>query len=118
MVQLADRAGSKIRSARWALSLTLEDVSDETGVSPTYLSEIERGRKTRVDVRKLDDLAAVLRLPLGALTADCRTASVVRLRRPPPPLTTPERDQIVQVWARIPRAHRAPWVAVLERAGE
>ena len=110
--RLADRAGGKIRSARIVAGLTQEQVAEAAGISPTYISDIERGRKVVVDVRKLVDLADAVGVPVGALSADCRTAHAARRSG----LTTSERV-VVAAWRRIPRSDRAPWVAVLERAG-
>jgi transcriptional regulator with XRE-family HTH domain len=37
--------GAMLRSTRRALDLTLQDVSDKTGLAPGYLSDLEGGKK-------------------------------------------------------------------------
>jgi transcriptional regulator with XRE-family HTH domain len=56
-----------MRIARRTRSLTLREVSEATGVSITYLSDLERGALTNPTLDKLIVIARVLEVPLAHL---------------------------------------------------
>lgn len=57
--------GTVLKNARKQRKLTLQDLSAQTGVHYTTLSELERGRMTEFGVRKLMRVAATLGLELN-----------------------------------------------------
>ncbi len=59
-----ERLGNKLRTVRTNRDLTLDEVSSRLGVTPSYLSEIERGNKVP-SLRVLCDLSTDLDLPRG-----------------------------------------------------
>jgi transcriptional regulator with XRE-family HTH domain len=61
-----ERLGNKLRSVRTSRDLTLDQVSSQLGVTPSYLSEIERGNKIP-SLKVLCDLSTYLDLPSGFL---------------------------------------------------
>jgi transcriptional regulator with XRE-family HTH domain len=56
-------AGDVVRERRRALGLRLRDVADRAGISPQYLSEVERGRK-EPSSEMLSSICGALGLPL------------------------------------------------------
>jgi transcriptional regulator with XRE-family HTH domain len=56
-------AGDAVRERRRALGLRLRDVADRAGISPQYLSEVERGRK-EPSSEMLASICGALGLPL------------------------------------------------------
>lgn len=60
--------GRRVRGARNAAGLTLEQVSTRIGVSPATLSLIERD-KVSITVDRLTDIAAALDIELDALVS-------------------------------------------------
>lgn len=70
--------GEKLRSLRMLRELTVEELSKQSGVSRSYITNIENGRKTEVSNKVLDNLAAALainpdyfRLQGAMLPTDC-----------------------------------------------
>ena len=61
---ILSEVGAALRSARKRRKLTLQELSKQTGVHYTTLSELERGRVTEFGVRKLMRVAATLGLEL------------------------------------------------------
>ena len=57
--------GAALRNARKQRKLTLQELSAQTGVHYSTLSELERGRMTEFGVRKLMRVAATLGLELN-----------------------------------------------------
>lgn len=64
--------GRQLRAERWARGERIADVARRAGVSPQYLSEVERGRKDPSS-EILSALAGAVDLPVRELT---RRASV------------------------------------------
>lgn len=58
--------GSRLRKRRKALSYTLEQVATEAGITPGYLSQLERGAASGA-VSTLQKVCGVLRLSVGDL---------------------------------------------------
>lgn len=52
--------GSKLRSLRKLREMTVEELAQRSGVSRSYITNIENGRKTEVSTRILDGLASAL----------------------------------------------------------
>lgn len=52
--------GAKLRSLRKLRALTVEDLSRLSGVSRSYITNIENGRKTEVSTKVLESLSAAL----------------------------------------------------------
>ncbi|WP_053386493.1 cupin domain-containing protein [Leucobacter japonicus] len=58
--------GARLRRRRRALGLTLKDVSAGSGLTPGFLSQIERGQ-ANASVRALQEICSVLKLGVGDL---------------------------------------------------
>lgn len=61
--------GARLRSLRTGRGLSLRGLSAELGISPSALSQMERGRK-RPSVRRLFQIVSVLDVPLSAAFGD------------------------------------------------
>ncbi|MFN8456688.1 MAG: helix-turn-helix domain-containing protein [Anaerolineae bacterium] len=61
--------GGKIREQRKARGLTLTELAEQCGISPSFLSQIERDQATP-SVGTLHNIADVFHLPLGAFFED------------------------------------------------
>lgn len=61
--------GSFIRERRRELEMTQEDLEERTGITQSYLSQIERGVVARPLRDKLDSIASALRVPVWQLAA-------------------------------------------------
>jgi transcriptional regulator with XRE-family HTH domain len=59
--------GEQMRVARRTRGLTLREVSERTGISITYLSDLERGSLTNPTLDKLVLIARALRVPIAQL---------------------------------------------------
>lgn len=59
----------KIQKYRMNKGLSQENLADEVGLSPGYISEIENGRK-RASIKSLEKIAKALGVPLTALMED------------------------------------------------
>ncbi len=58
--------GSTIKNFRLKRNLTLEEVSEETGLSLSYLSYLERGKRN-INFPALEKISSALALPLPVL---------------------------------------------------
>lgn len=58
--------GAVLRRAREGAGRTLADVAESAGISPTHLSEVERGRK-EISTEKLINVARTLGVPLASI---------------------------------------------------
>jgi transcriptional regulator with XRE-family HTH domain len=65
-VKLREAVGEALRRRRLAQGRTLREVAEAAGVSLTYLSEVERGRK-EASSEVLEAICAALRLGLAEL---------------------------------------------------
>jgi transcriptional regulator with XRE-family HTH domain len=65
--------GAVIRRRRESAAITLTQLADRAGVSPAFLSEVERGLK-EISADRLSALARALDLPLGDLYLELGTA--------------------------------------------
>ena len=61
--------GEFIRANRRRLNKSLQDVADAIGVTPVYVSEVERGKRPPFTPERLTALATVLDLDLNELRA-------------------------------------------------
>jgi transcriptional regulator with XRE-family HTH domain len=61
--------GEIIRASRRKLNKSLQDVADAIGVTPVYVSEVERGKRPPFTPERLPALATVLELDLNELRA-------------------------------------------------
>jgi len=68
--------GDKIRALRLARDLTLKEMGSLTGLSPTYLSELERGNIVPA-LATLKSIAEALNIPVSLLINNRRKASPV-----------------------------------------
>jgi len=59
--------GALIRESRRRLNMSLQEVADALGVSPVYVSEVERRKRPPFTVERLPALARVLGLNLKEL---------------------------------------------------
>ncbi len=66
MKDIASTLGSAIKLCRTKRNLTLSELAEKTGLSVSYLSYIEKGKRTpNLDV--LDKIAQALEMPLNLL---------------------------------------------------
>jgi transcriptional regulator with XRE-family HTH domain len=63
----ATEFGERMRAARRTQGLTLREVSEATGISITYLSDLERGTLTNPTLDKLVLITRVLHVPIAQL---------------------------------------------------
>lgn len=70
--------GSKLRSLRKIREMTVDELSRQSGVSRSYITNIEQGRKTEVSTRILEKLSTALgihadyfRIREAQLPTDC-----------------------------------------------
>lgn len=61
--------GDRLRRARMDRDLTLRDVSESSGISIAYLSDLERGKLDNPTLDKLRQLATALQVSLNELLA-------------------------------------------------
>jgi XRE family transcriptional regulator, regulator of sulfur utilization len=59
--------GERMRTARRTRGLTLREVSEATGISVTYLSDLERGTLTNPTLDKLVLIGRALKVPIAQL---------------------------------------------------
>lgn len=80
--------GARIRTLRMDQGLSLRKVAELLGISPSALSQIERG-KMRPSVTRLYQIMSILDLPMSAVFGTEHTGP------PPPAPTEPKSDEIV-----------------------
>ena len=78
------RMGGRLREARRARSLSLRDLAERVGVSPSLISQIETGR-ARPSVNTLYALAAELEVSLDDLAFDDQDLPIPAIVRVPSP---------------------------------
>lgn len=61
--------GRNIRRYRAIKNISIEQLSELSGVSPKYLGDVERG-KSNISIEKLESLATALDIPPSLLLAD------------------------------------------------
>lgn len=59
--------GSIIRNRRKELGLSLKQIEDKTGISPSYINRIEKGQRKAPSYRIIEQLAEALDMPVGKL---------------------------------------------------
>ncbi len=82
METLAKRVGARLRQIRTTQGLTLEQLSDLSGIPPESISRVERGR-TLASLRTLDRLARGLAVELPALLSQDAPGPVDATSLPP-----------------------------------
>ena len=65
--------GSRIRKLRKTRGLKLAQLADESGISTSYLSQLERGEKEGVSADILFRIAHTLGTTMGALLRESKT---------------------------------------------
>jgi len=106
MDELLTTIGSRLRGARESLGLSQEAVAARAGLNTSYLSQIERGRKTpslEVFVR----LAASVNLTLAELFTD--------KEEPSPALGAREVERLL---VNVPRERRAALLSLIRAAAD
>ena len=101
-----EELGSYIRAGRRAKELSLRRLSEASGISNPYLSQIERGlRKPSAEV--LQQIARALGVPIeqlyvraGILQAPADGDLVAHIRREPA-LTQPQQEALIQLYERF-----------------
>ena len=63
----AEAFGARLKSARNAEGLTLQEVSKRSGLSITYLSDLERGKLQNPTLKALEAIGGALTTPLNQL---------------------------------------------------
>ncbi|MGZ8177496.1 helix-turn-helix domain-containing protein [Williamsia sp. SKLECPSW1] len=76
---LRELLGATLRAARQRQQRTLKDVADRAGVSMTYLSEVERGRK-----EASSEVVGAVTRALGGELVDLLTEMAGAVARPAP----------------------------------
>ncbi|NUQ78281.1 MAG: helix-turn-helix transcriptional regulator [Polyangiaceae bacterium] len=76
------KVGREIRRRREALGLTLDQLSDRSGITPNYIGTIENGKRD-ASMSTLNGIAVGLGVPLGELlgTTLCFHPSTIELAR-------------------------------------
>lgn len=77
------KLGRELRHLRKSQRLTLVEVSSETKLSVSYLSDIERGR-TKPSLTTLEKLAACYRVSVNDILEETDLAASISERRYPP----------------------------------
>lgn len=60
--------GSIIKNRREELKLSLKQIEEQTGISPSYINRIEKGQRKAPSYRIIEQLAKALDLPVSKLT--------------------------------------------------
>lgn len=60
--------GSIIKNRREELGLSLKQIEEQTGISPSYINRIEKGQRKAPSYRIIEQLAKALDLPVSKLT--------------------------------------------------
>jgi transcriptional regulator with XRE-family HTH domain len=110
-VKLREAVGEALRRRRQAQGRTLREVAAAAGVSLTYLSEVERGRK-EASSEVLEAVCAALRLGLAELFFEVAEALAAAGAAPVPAIgfLVPPRARP----ATVPAADPAPIAPVLD----
>jgi transcriptional regulator with XRE-family HTH domain len=120
-VRLREAVGEALRRRRQGQGRTLREVAEAAGVSLTYLSEVERGRK-EASSEVLEAVCAALDLSLAELffevaetlaLAEAMAVGSGGMRGAPPPAVVgflPPRPRA----AAVPASAPAPWAPVLD----
>lgn len=61
------KIGLKIRSRRTELKMTQEELAEDSNSSINFISQLERGEKNNVSLRKINDIANALKLNIVEL---------------------------------------------------
>ena len=61
---MLEEIGKTIRKRRKALNMTIEQLAEKSGSSPSLISIIERGKLDNIKIQKLNDIAQALNLQL------------------------------------------------------
>ncbi|MCO7239925.1 helix-turn-helix domain-containing protein [Aeromicrobium sp. CnD17-E] len=110
--------GGVIRARRTERSLTLAAVADRTGLSPSFLSQLENGR-TNTSLRSLQVIAEVLSTTAADLLAEAGEDDVVITRADDPTLALPLSDEPSGATARARRlVHGRRALRALELSGQ
>jgi transcriptional regulator with XRE-family HTH domain len=108
-MKLREAVGEALRRRRQAQGRTLREVAETAGVSLTYLSEVERGRK-EASSEVLEAVCAALRLGLAELFFEVAEALAAAEAAPVPAIGfLPPRPR-----ATAPSAAPAPMAPVLD----
>ncbi|KRK81273.1 helix-turn-helix domain-containing protein [Companilactobacillus nodensis] len=62
---MLEEIGKTIRKQRKALNMTIEQLAEKSGSSPSLISIIERGKLDNIKMQKLSDIAQALNLQLS-----------------------------------------------------
>lgn len=62
---MLEEIGKIIRKQRKALNMTIEQLAEKSGSSPSLISIIERGKLDNIKIQKLNDIALALNLQLS-----------------------------------------------------
>ncbi|WP_125569078.1 helix-turn-helix domain-containing protein [Companilactobacillus insicii] len=62
---MLEEIGKIIRKQRKALNMTIEQLAEKSGSSPSLISIIERGKLDNIKIQKLNDIARALNLQLS-----------------------------------------------------
>jgi transcriptional regulator with XRE-family HTH domain len=68
-MSLTDDVGARLKQQRKAAQLTLQEVADLTGLTASFLSQVERG-KVNLSLNSLQNIARALNIPVLHLLAD------------------------------------------------
>lgn len=103
--QVGGALGRTLRERREESGRSLRAVAELAGISPTHLSEVERGVK-EISFGRLDGLAQALEVPVGELFLDMAIALGAAPARPKRPLgfSPNPRDEIEWAVGRLPES--------------
>jgi transcriptional regulator with XRE-family HTH domain len=117
-VKLREAVGEALRRRRQAQGRTLREVADAAGVSLTYLSEVERGRK-EASSEVLEAVCAALRFGLADLFFEVAETLAAAEPVPVPAIgfLPPPRPRAASTPAPVPAAPMAPVLDLRAFAG-
>jgi transcriptional regulator with XRE-family HTH domain len=101
--QVGGALGKTLRERREDSGRSLRAVAEKAGISPTHLSEVERGVK-EISLGRLDALAHALDVPVGEIFLDIAIALGAAPARPRRPVgfSPNPRDEIEWTLGRLP----------------
>jgi transcriptional regulator with XRE-family HTH domain len=117
-MKLREAVGEALRRRRQSQGRTLREVADAAGVSLTYLSEVERGRK-EASSEVLEAVCAALQLALADLFFEVAEALSAAEAVPVPAIgfLPPPRPRAAATPAPVPAAPMAPVLDLRAFAG-
>ena len=110
------RIGRRIQQLRTARGMSLRGLAQVAGISPSYLSQAERGL-TNVSIGRMLDIANALRVPVEALLGDRHSGTPLVTTRADRPVLSEEHGCRKTLITRDPGSPMEVYSAVLDVGG-